>query len=309
MRINSRLIFGKMFAVICAACMSHAAHGVTALSQYGQIQNVQNYSSNPFWSPNSQYNQRIMPSPVYATGPDVETADCQNVVFNLIMVQCAAQNNCDGMRVSDVRPAVMLELSRLPGHNYATACAGYIDSAFTAYKNQYTNTVQPSAFPTATGAAPAQQQNNFKIKNPFPVQIPQWASDVQERKNELEQLQAQNGAGSEHLTATAFPTTINDVSFADRMENLAAGYAPYKDAKAYNSLKVESQEEAMERQLRMARARQDLDKLQMSSLEYCEKYQNDTEYCRNFENQQQANTESANRIISALAEALKRAQK
>ena len=232
------------------------ANAVAPLSQYGQIQNVQNYSSNPFWSPNSPYNQRVMPTPVYATGPDVSTSDCQTIVANLVAVQCAAQNRCNAMRVSDVRPAIMLELSRLPGHNFATACAGYIDDAFNTYVNQYANTVQPTSFPAATGPANTSQNNDFKIQNPYPIRIPDWAADVKERASELQQLQSQNGAGTEHIAKADFPTTISDVSFADRMENLAAGYAPYKDAKAYNGIKVESQKDAATRQLEAARLKQ-----------------------------------------------------
>ena len=232
------------------------ANAVAPLSQYGQIQNVQNYSSNPVWSPNSPYNQRVMPTPVYATGPDVSTSDCQTIVANLVAVQCAAQNRCNAMRVSDVRPAIMLELSRLPGHNFATACAGYIDDAFNTYVNQYANTVQPTSFPAATGPANTSQNNDFKIQNPYPIRIPDWAADVKERASELQQLQSQNGAGTEHIAKADFPTTISDVSFADRMENLAAGYAPYKDAKAYNGIKVESQKDAATRQLEAARLKQ-----------------------------------------------------
>ncbi len=232
------------------------ANAVAPLSQYGQIQNVQNYSSNPFWSPNAPYNQRVMPTPVYATGPDVSTSDCQTIVANLVAVQCAAQNRCNAMRVSDVRPAIMLELSRLPGHNFATACAGYIDDAFNIYVNQYANTVQPTSFPAATGPANTSQNNEFKIQNPYPIRVPDWAVDVKERASELQQLQSQNGAGTEHIAKADFPTTINDVSFADRMENLATGYAPYKDAKAYNGIKVESQKDAATRQLEAARLKQ-----------------------------------------------------
>ncbi len=266
-----RPILGGLFAIILTSCLESVAYGVTALSQYGQIQNVQNYSSNPFWSPGSQYNQRIMPSPVYVTGPAVSTSDCQTIVANLVAAQCAAQNNCNGMRVADIRPAVMLELSRLPGHNFASSCAGYIDEAFNTYVNQYANAVQPTAFPTAT--APAQQQNNeFKINNPFAPRIPDWAGDMKERKTELEQLQSQNGAGAEHIAKADFPTTINDVSFTDRMENLAAGYAPYKDAKAYLSLDVESEKDAIARQLETLEARRQLDEIQLSPAEYCNKY-------------------------------------
>ena len=229
-----------------------AAHAVAPLSQYGQIQNVQNYSTNPFWSPGQQYNKRIMPSPVYVTGPEVDTQDCQTIVSGLVASQCAANNNCNGMRVADVRPAIMLELSRMPGHNYASSCAGYIDTAFDTYVKQYANVVQPSAFPVATGASNVQSQNEFKINNPYAPKVPDWANDVKERAIELQQLQSQNGSGTENVVKAAFPTTINDVSFADRMENLAAGYAPYKDAKAYMGIEVEKQQDAMERRQKMA---------------------------------------------------------
>ncbi len=304
MRIN----FRHFIVSLCAMAGISAAYAVAPLSQYGQIQNVQNYSTNPFWSPGQQYNKRIMPSPVYVTGPEVDTQDCQAIVTNLVASQCAVNNNCNGMRVADVRPAIMLELSRMPGHNYASSCAGYIDTAFDTYVKQYANVVQPSAFPAATGAANIQLQNEFKINNPYAPKVPDWANDVKERAIELQQLQSQNGAGTEHIAKAAFPTTINDVSFADRMENLAAGYAPYKDAKAYNGIKVESEEKAMTRRLQMAQARQQLDKLQMNPQEYCEKYPSDTQYCQTQQQQQQANDQQRQRVIQALVNALKKAQ-
>ncbi len=232
------------------------ANAVAPLSQYGQIQNVQNYSSNPFWSPNAPYNQRVMPTPVYATGPDVSTDECQNIVANLVAAQCTAQNKCVGKQLSDIRPTIMLELSRLPGHNFATACAGYIDDAFQTYVNQYANTVRPTTFPSATAPAATSENNDFKIKNPYAPKIPDWATDVKERTIELQQLQSQNGTGTEHIAKADFPTTINDIPFADRMENLAAGYAPYKDAKAYNGIKLESKKDAATRQLETARLKQ-----------------------------------------------------
>ena len=270
------------FLTFCCAvsAISGGAHAVTPLSQYGQIQNVQNYSSNPFWSPGQQYNKRATPSPVYATGPDVETADCQTIVSNLVAAQCAAQNNCANMRISDIRPTIMLGLSRLPGHNYASSCAGYIDSAFDSYKAQYTGTVQPSAFPTATGAAASTTtQNEFTIKNPYDIKKPQWADDIKERAIELQQLQAQD-AQPTNIRAAAFPTTINDVSFNDRMENLAAGYAPYKDASAYQSIKVETPEAALARQVAALEQQRSVDELTMSPAEYCDKYPLDDKKCQ-----------------------------
>ncbi len=47
------------------------------------------------------------------------------------------------------------------------------------------------------------------------------------------------------LTAEKFPTTINDVSFGDRVENKAAGYAPYKDASAYSAIQLQSLNDAL----------------------------------------------------------------
>ena len=95
----------------------------TPFSQYGQIQNVQNYSSNPFWDPSSPYNQR-MPVPVYVTGTDIDTADCTTVVGALVASFCATRNNCVGMDINDARPTITVQLASLPNHNYVTPCAG-----------------------------------------------------------------------------------------------------------------------------------------------------------------------------------------
>lgn len=52
-------------------------------------------------------------------------------------------------------------------------------------------------------------------------------------------------ANAGFLTAEQFPTTANDVSFSDRMENKAAGYAPYKDASAYMAIELQSLNDAL----------------------------------------------------------------
>ena len=151
-RIQSLLsIFCTQFLIFCG--LTHAAD--TPFSKYGVIQNVQNYSSNPYWSPNAPYNQR-MPTPVYADGPDVETGDCQRVVSGLIATTCAMQNNCIESQLSEVRPTVMLQLSRIPNGNYATACAGFIDGAFQDYMRQtgYAVPTVGTPFPTPTASNP-----------------------------------------------------------------------------------------------------------------------------------------------------------
>ena len=167
---NCSLLFAlcSLFFINCATAQSN-----TPFSKYGVIQNVQNYSSNPFWSPDAPYNQR-MPTAVYAKGPDVETADCQNIVAYLVAVECANRNNCASSRLLDVRPSIVLQLSQMSGGSYVTACAGYIDAAFDQYKKQ--NAVAaPSAgvaFPTATRFCLPSWQSFITKASPLPFCCP-----------------------------------------------------------------------------------------------------------------------------------------
>ena len=135
---------------------------VSLFSDYGQIQNVQNYSSNPFWTPNSPYNQRL-PQPVYVQGADLNAGDCVNVLQPLVMVQCMARDNCKNTDLSDIRPAIMIQLSELPGNNYVSACAGYLDGVFDSYVKQYANAAVPSyavPFPEAKAIVPNPMVND-----------------------------------------------------------------------------------------------------------------------------------------------------
>ena len=212
-------------------------------SQYGQIQNVQTYSSNPFWNPSGPYNQR-MPQAVYVDGPEMNAGDCQRTVSAMVANICANMNNCVGAQLSDVRPTLMLQLSQLPGHNYATSCAGYIDSEFENYVKKYghagvaTGTV---AFPDAT--TPSNTNSQIEINNPFEKPLPQWQQDVIERTQELEELQARNGGNMGSLKKNDFPKTVADLEFEERLNIKTEGYEPFKEAKVYNSIKLESMEE------------------------------------------------------------------
>lgn len=176
-------------------CANAATNTPPIFSQYGQIQNVQNYSSNPFWNPNGPYNQRAIPSPIYVTGPDVDSGDCQRTVLSLVTWFCDANNRCKRMQLSDVRPTIMVQLSQLPGHNYATACAGYLDSAFEHYKN--TNSANtPSmgvAFPVPTEPNPTYKKNVLgeQITEFYATPKPQWQQEEEERAQQLKQWQAQ----------------------------------------------------------------------------------------------------------------------
>ena len=226
-------IFGCFYAII--------AYSATSLfSDYGQIQNVQNYSTNPFWTPNSPYNQKL-PQPVYVQGTAISNEECVKVLQSSVAMQCMARDNCKNTSLSDIRPAVIVQLSNLPNKAYSTACIGYLDSVYESYVAQYGNNAptQRVAFPTGTVPNPAVNNNTApNIKNPYEIKTPQWQQEINERSQELQSLQQQNGAGNERLSANPFPTTYADLSFSERMENEAAGYAPYKDAKAYRELKV-----------------------------------------------------------------------
>lgn len=234
-----------LFSVICGFYALSATAAVSLFSDYGQIQNVQNYSSNPFWTPNSPYNQRL-PQPVYVQGADLNAEDCFKVVQSLVWVQCTARDNCKDTALEDIRPTIMVQLSNLPGNNYVSACSGFIDGVFESYVAQFGNNVpnRAVAFPNATTPNPGiNNDNTIKIQNPYKQEKPQWQQDIIERSIELQQLQQENGAGSEHLSATDFPATYQDLSFSDRKDLAAADYARYKSMNAYIVPNFQNKEE------------------------------------------------------------------
>lgn len=144
-----------LFAVLCGFCANCATAAVSLFSDYGQIQNVQYYSYNPFWTPNSPYNQR-MPQPVYVQGTDLNTEDCVRVVSSLVSVQCMVRDNCKDTELSEIRPEIMIQLSKLPGNNYVSACAGFLDGVFDSYVAQFATPQpnRPTAFPEPTTPNP-----------------------------------------------------------------------------------------------------------------------------------------------------------
>lgn len=141
-------------------------------SKYGLVQNVQSYSSNPFWTPDAPYNQR-MPTIVYAKGADLNTADCAIVVKSLVGSKCDSSNNCLGMKISDIRPDILVQLSQLQGHNYVTSCAGFIDGAFKEYKDNYSITSDQANFPTPIYPNNNSNTNNVNTPTPSVVVTPQ----------------------------------------------------------------------------------------------------------------------------------------
>ena len=239
-------IIGTLFSIATLPAIATTFPTYTTpFSQYGQIQNVQNYSSNPFWNPDMPYNQR-MPVPVYVQGTDVDTSDCTAVVGALVASFCASRNNCVGIDVDDARPTLTVQLASLPNHNYVTPCAGYIETEFDKYKSQNAvaaPTGKTVSFPAATTPNTKLNQPDYEFPNPYTPQTPDWMGDVMERQQELQNLQSANtGGGDTQLARAAFPTTAADLSFTERMQNDAAGYAPYKGKSAYEPLNIESEE-------------------------------------------------------------------
>jgi len=253
------------------------------LSQYGQIQNVQSYSSNPFHNPDSPYNQRL-PTPIYAQGTELNAGECRNIVDVIVSGLCAQRNNCQGLSLSDIRPSVILQLSNLTGHNYVTSCNGYIQPSFEDYmKNNSAVKVTgfPSAFPTANTTKTVNSSNELVINNPYELKDADWEKDKTTRQNELRNLQRQNGSDDVALSARKFPTTYADLSFTERMENDKAGYDPWKDASGYKPIKIESDLNRYQRETEETSQKAELERKQKDLLqlknhqEWCEKYPTD----------------------------------
>jgi hypothetical protein len=276
-------IFVFSMATACWLIPAGIVHATNfPLSQYGQIQNVQSYSSNPFYNMDGPYNQRL-PVPIYAQGTELNAGECRGVVDSIVAGQCAQNNNCDGLSYTDIRPAVMLELSKLSGHNYVTSCNGYIQPSFEDYKKStsaVTVSDSPTSFPTANTQT-EKPSNTLALSNPFELKDPDWQKNRNERQKELRDLQKQNGSNDVALEATKFPTTYADLSFIERMENDKAGYEPWKDASGYKPIKIETDKDRYQREADNAELQKTLAEKQKQLLqatnhqEWCEKYPSD----------------------------------
>lgn len=75
------------------------------------------------------------------------------------------------------------------------------------------------------------------------------------------------------LTQNEFPTTIADIPRDIRKDNQTAGYKPFENASAYQSIeKLETEEEATERMIQELEAQYQIDSLTLSDEEFCAKY-------------------------------------
>ena len=229
-------IFATLFVVADGFCAA-------PFSQYGMIQNVQSYSSNPFY--NSDTATITSPKIISASGPDLKASDCQAVVKSLIELECATRNSCVNTKMTDIRPSLMVKLSSLPGHSYATTCSGYIDYAFTEYVKSHKaqNYLTPqtyNSFPVVVGGntvrniAPSASSANTPI----------WQNEYNERANELRALQQTTNTSTYAVNNTDFPKVFEDLSFEQQNDIKKQGYEPYKNALVYAPITVEIDEEA-----------------------------------------------------------------
>lgn len=202
------------------------ASAATPFSQYGMIQNVQNYANNPFY--NNGTAQITTPRIVYATGPALTPNDCLRTVQSIVENVCFQNNYCKTTTLADVRPKIMVQLSSLPGHNYASSCAGYIDTIYEKYQKR---AIYAPTTPTTTAFPSAQKQ---VVQD---SSVPKWKSEYNARAAELKALQAQNPIDTT-VNDADFPTTIADLSYQERMNLMADNYADYMDAQVYVPLNV-----------------------------------------------------------------------
>ena len=225
-RITNKIwIFVTMFFVT-------NAFAATPFSQYGMIQNVQNYANNPFYNPNTA--QITTPRIVYANGPALSHDDCTRAVQNIIETVCSENDFCKTTTLADVRPSIMIKLSTLPGNNYASSCSGYIDTIYENYKKRMgytTSTPTATNFPTVATKTQTTDTNTS------------GKSGYAARAAELKQLQAANPLDTS-VSATDFPTTIADLSYQERTALMPDIYEGYMNTQVYVPLNVVRTENA-----------------------------------------------------------------
>ena len=223
---NFWLKFNIFIATMLVADLCDAA----PFSKYGLIQSVPNYSSSPFYD--NKTGTITTPQMVYATGPVLKPSDCERAVESIVDAICRQKNYCRNVSLSDIRPNIMVQLSLLPGYNYASSCAGYMDTIFDNYKKRYSYNdtgVSGASFPNATTTYSDPSKNSKTNKK----------TGYQERADELKALQAQTSTENYVVTQTDFPKTFDDLSFQEKNKIKWEGYEPYKDAKVYVPLNVE----------------------------------------------------------------------
>ncbi len=213
--------FSQKIYMLATILFVTGASAATPFSQYGMIQNVQNYANNPFY--NNGTAQITTPRIVYATGPALTPNDCLRTVQSIVENVCFQNNYCKTTTLADVRPKIMVQLSSLPGHNYASSCAGYIDTIYEKYQKNALNSASVqniSSFPTAPS-----KQNNTNTNT--------YAA----RAAELKSLQNLNPIDTT-VNDADFPTTLRDLSITEYTNLQRDNLAEYMDKSAYTPLNI-----------------------------------------------------------------------
>ena len=220
------------------------------------------------------------------------------------------------MDVNDARPTITVQLASLPNHNYVTPCAGYIDTEFEKYVSA-NSVLAPgtgsTAFPNAITPGSNVQTGGVQFTNPYAPKLPEfggdtWGADMLERKQELQNLQSVCSANNNQQLAHAdFPKTANDLTFTQRMQNLAAGYEPYRDASAYETLNLDAVVKEQNEYIKQMQQRLSTDcnlaRVRLSRAEYCAQCPDDLEYCNS------AYALNRTQIMEKIAQVLKDAKK
>jgi hypothetical protein len=103
------------------------------------------------------------------------------------------------MGIQSVKPKITLRLAQIPGRDYSVACAGYIDQAFDNYKAR-----RPDANVNFSGGYVEQ-------KKPAP------------------NIGVAAGGNIFPNAGGAFPETIGNISYMDRIENTTEGMREWKE--------------------------------------------------------------------------------
>ncbi len=86
-------------------------------------------------------------------------------------------------------------------------------------------------------------------------------------------------AANSFLRPTSFPTTSNDASFIDRTQNATTGYKPYAGRSAYQTIKIESEEEYINRLVSSSESQRIRDEQTLTAAQYCTQYPLDDTRC------------------------------
>ena len=136
-------------------------------------------------------------TPVVIDKMNINTEKCKSVVNGIIISECSTKNNCKDMSLMDIKPTIMVRLSKIPGENFVSACNGFIDSEF----------------------------NNYLLSQKGGVNFPKLNNI---NSNLINFNNKENSYNSKKLKKIDMPKTINDLSFSQKINNKKKGYEQWR---------------------------------------------------------------------------------